>query len=57
MPLIKNKVIIACAGGRKTTHLVEEALKIVDEPVLITTYTLENLDQISSSVQVLFLQI
>ncbi len=48
MPSIKNKVIIACAGGRKTTHLVEEALKIVDEPVLITTYTLENLDQIYS---------
>lgn len=47
-PSIKNKVIIACAGGRKTTHLVEEALKIVDEPVLITTYTLENLDQIYS---------
>ena len=46
MPSIKNKVIIACAGGRKTTRLVEEALQIVDDPVLITTYTLENLDQI-----------
>lgn len=44
--LLMNRVIIACAGGRKTTRLVEEALKIVDEPVLITTYTLENLDQI-----------
>jgi hypothetical protein len=44
----KNKAIIACAGGRKTTLIVEEALKIKDLPVLITTYTLENLDQINT---------
>jgi len=44
----KNKIIVASAGGRKTTYIVEEALKQKNRKVLITTYTLENLDQISS---------
>jgi DNA helicase-2/ATP-dependent DNA helicase PcrA len=38
-----NKVIIASAGSRKTTSLIEEALKVKPEKqVLITTYTNEN---------------
>lgn len=34
-----NKLFIAAAGSGKTTFLVNEALKIKDETVLITTYT------------------
>ena len=37
---MNNKVIIAAAGSGKTTHLVEEALKITDKKVLITTFTI-----------------
>jgi superfamily I DNA and RNA helicase len=37
-----NKLIIAAAGSGKTTRLVEEALKIKDKKVLITTYTQAN---------------
>lgn len=37
-----NKLIIAAAGSGKTTHLVNEALKIKDKRVLITTYTQAN---------------
>lgn len=48
MPLPKNHVVIASAGGRKTTFVVEEALKHPDKKILITTYTRENLDQITS---------
>jgi len=48
MPSPKSKVIVACAGSRKTSHIVDEALKIADERVLITTYTNENVDQIRS---------
>jgi len=48
--LDKNKIIIASAGGRKTTHLVKKALKINNKKVLLTTYTLENLDQIKTSI-------
>lgn len=44
-----NRVIIAAAGGRKTTFIVEDALsQSVNKRVLITTYTLENLDQIEN---------
>ncbi len=43
----KNRSIIACAGSGKTTSLVTEALKIKDSTVLITTYTIENVDQIN----------
>lgn len=48
MPSPRSKVIVACAGSRKTSHIVDEALKVVDEHVLITTYTNENVDQIRS---------
>ena len=35
----ENKIVIAAAGSGKTTYLVEEAVKIKGERVLITTYT------------------
>ncbi len=41
-----NDVIIAAAGSRKTSILVEEALKVPQLKVLILTYTLDNLKQI-----------
>ena len=40
--MCKNKLIVSAAGSGKTSHLVEEALKIKTERVLITTYTLAN---------------
>lgn len=45
-----NHALIAAAGSRKTDHIVERALAIKDEPVLITTYTLENQRQIISRI-------
>ncbi|MEP7167456.1 MAG: DNA helicase II [Candidatus Woesebacteria bacterium] len=44
----KNNIIIASAGGRKTTFIVEDALKNKNRKILITTYTTENLEQITS---------
>ncbi|WP_332770524.1 UvrD-helicase domain-containing protein [Phenylobacterium sp.] len=38
----ENRLVIAAAGSGKTTYLVEEALKIKDQRVLITTYTDSN---------------
>ena len=38
----QNKLIVAAAGAGKTTFLVNEALKIKNERVLITTYTQAN---------------
>jgi len=38
----QNNLIVAAAGAGKTTFLVNEALKIKDERVLITTYTQAN---------------
>lgn len=46
MPSHKNNIIIASAGGRKTTFIVQEALKRKDKKILITTYTTENYEQI-----------
>lgn len=46
MPSPDNLAIIAAAGSRKTEHIVDSALAVKDEPVLITTYTLENQRQI-----------
>lgn len=43
-----NKLIIAAAGSGKTTYLVEEALKIKTEKVLITTFTESNEREIRS---------
>jgi DNA helicase-2/ATP-dependent DNA helicase PcrA len=37
-----NRIVIAAAGSGKTTYLVEEAVKIKRERVLITTYTESN---------------
>ena len=48
MPSAKNKVVVASAGSRKTTMIVEEAIALVGKRILITTYTHENLDQIRS---------
>lgn len=48
MPSIKNKVIVACAGSGKTTYIVDEALKLRNKRILLTTYTVENLDQIKA---------
>ena len=45
MPSSKT-VVIAAAGSRKTTFLVEEALSNSDKQTLITTFTIENLQQI-----------
>src|SRR5271163_1452804 len=44
----KNKFILASAGSRKTTLLIEKALSLAGSKVLITTYTNENLAQIRS---------
>lgn len=44
---MSNKLIIAAAGSGKTTHLVEEALKITEGKVLITTYTEANEQEIA----------
>lgn len=38
----ENRIVIAAAGSGKTTYLVEEAVKIKGEQVLITTYTESN---------------
>jgi len=48
MPSSKNIFIVASAGSRKTTLLVERALAIAKGRVLITTYTNENVEQIVS---------
>ena len=48
MPSGESRFVIACAGSRKTTSLVEEALKLNGARVLITTYTNENVDQLTS---------
>jgi DNA helicase-2/ATP-dependent DNA helicase PcrA len=41
-----NKLIIAAAGSGKTTYLINEAIKLQPEKVLITTYTEENEQEI-----------
>jgi ATP-dependent DNA helicase UvrD/PcrA len=43
----KNKIVVACAGSRKTTMLVEKALSLSASRVLITTFTNENLSLIN----------
>mgnify|MGYP001001618558 CR=1 FL=1 len=45
-----NKLIIAAAGSGKTTFLVNEALKIKDKKVLITTYTIANEEEIRKKI-------
>jgi DNA helicase-2/ATP-dependent DNA helicase PcrA len=46
MQLRDNKIVVAAAGSRKTTLIVEESLKNVDKKTLILTYTIDNLNQI-----------
>lgn len=46
----QNKLIVAAAGAGKTTFLVNEALKIKDERVLITTYTQANESEIRKKI-------
>ncbi|MFH2107772.1 MAG: UvrD-helicase domain-containing protein [Chrysiogenia bacterium] len=41
-----KKIVIASAGARKTTILVEAALQNINKRTLITTYTIENLQQV-----------
>lgn len=41
-----NKLIIAAADSGKTTYLINQALKVKDENVLITTYTEANEEEI-----------
>ncbi len=43
-----NKIIIASAGTRKTTYIVQVALLQKEQEVLILTYTNENIAQIKS---------
>ncbi|WP_131196047.1 UvrD-helicase domain-containing protein [Lichenihabitans psoromatis] len=38
----ENRLVIAAAGSGKTTYIVDEAVKIRDQRVLITTYTDSN---------------
>lgn len=41
-----NELTIAAAGSGKTTRLIKESLNITDEPILITTYTEANEQEI-----------
>ncbi|TFD94312.1 UvrD-helicase domain-containing protein [Jeotgalibacillus sp. R-1-5s-1] len=41
-----NEVVIAAAGSGKTSELVAEAKKISDKRILITTFTIENSEEI-----------
>jgi DNA helicase-2/ATP-dependent DNA helicase PcrA len=45
---MSNSVIIAAAGSRKTTYLVEECLRYPDAKTLILTYTIENYNQLKT---------
>ncbi len=45
-----NKLIIAAAGSGKTRTLIEEALKIINENVLITTFTEANEAEIKKKI-------
>ena len=48
--MTKNKLLIAAAWSGKTTYLVNEATKISDWNVLITTYTEENTASITEKI-------
>lgn len=45
---MSNKVIIAAAGSGKTTYLIDEALRLREATILITTFTEENEKEIRS---------
>jgi DNA helicase II / ATP-dependent DNA helicase PcrA len=44
----RNLVVVASAGSRKSTSIVERALSLADSSILITTYTNENIAQLKS---------
>jgi DNA helicase II / ATP-dependent DNA helicase PcrA len=46
MPLPNQRIVIASAGSRKTTSIIEEALACKGDRILLTTYTNENLEQL-----------
>jgi DNA helicase-2/ATP-dependent DNA helicase PcrA len=46
----KNKLVIASAGSGKTTLLINHALSIIDQNVLITTYTEANEEEIRKKI-------
>jgi len=45
---MNNKLMIAAAGSGKTTFLMEEAMKVKEGHVLITTYTENNAEEIKN---------
>lgn len=47
---MSNKLVIAAAGSGKTSFLVKEALSLVDENVLITTFTETNEAEIRNKI-------
>ena len=47
MPSHNNRAVIAAAGSRKTQYVIDSALDNVSERVLVTTYTNENLLQLT----------
>ena len=47
---VKNKLFVAGAGCGKTTFIIENALKIKDKKVLITTYTNNNENSIKNKI-------
>ena len=47
---MNNKLILACAGSGKTTFIINEALKIKNQDILITTFTIVNKDEIKRKI-------
>lgn len=47
---MNNKLLIACAGAGKTSHLINEALKLNNKKILITTFTDENTENIKNKI-------
>ncbi len=47
---MENNIVIAAAGSRKTTFVVEDAINNLGKKILILTYTIENLKQIEDYV-------
>ncbi|MEQ9188354.1 MAG: UvrD-helicase domain-containing protein [Cryomorphaceae bacterium] len=42
----RNEIVVSAAGSRKTTRIVKEAIAKSSEKIAITTYTIENTEQI-----------
>lgn len=51
MPSHSNRVIISAAGSRKTQRIIDSALADPGKRVLITTYTIENQQQVVRRIQ------